>query len=465
MELSRRARLPYVDLSTIDFDPRAGRFLKPELAYRYACVPYAASDSTLWVSATYPLDSETRHILEFAAGRKLSLAIAPEADIRTLQTRLYDSERLWATYLAGLHNQSQLFASDHLDAAPSTRTRALSGGAARALQLLLAYALARDSRWVQVQVTRSFTVAEHACASGSTLALVWPAWVGSLLLAWCETAMVAEGVHALWYVARETKLRLRCLLERHGPVKALTIELVEGDLADGFPPRHRREAKTFACPRCGEILKTPRPTVCLRCRMPVWRICRNCGRRFSFSQRACSCCGAAATPVPAAAPAAPLAPTGHPLRTRPVGAPPTELHVLVVDDQPDVRHCIARALEGLSVRISSVGSGQEALVVADNDPPHLVVLDMLMPSMDGFEVLQRLRSSLRTVFTPVLAVTVLDPLDHDVRQSLRFDDYCLQKPFTRPELVRSVARMSRLAYGMNVDAAIRNERSEACTLT
>ncbi|GBD26372.1 Transcriptional activator protein CopR [bacterium HR30] len=452
-ELAQRARLPYVDLSTVDFDPCAGRFLKPELARRYGCVPFAADSSTLWVAATHPLDRETRHLLEFAANRQVALAIAPEADVRTLRTRVYESEWLWEVYLAGLDDGPEVCGPTPLHAPPPFSPDSPAGGAARALGLLVANAAARGSRWVQLQVAHGFTIVQHEHCSDSDPPFLWPGWVGSLLFAWCQVMGSPHEQEVFWCVSGSTQLPVRWLLDHGNSAKTILVEVLPSNEVASFRggvAHQRPRAKALACPRCGATAQGHPSSVCPRCRLPVWRICRNCGSRFHASQAACSCCGAAATPASAALPAAPLAPTGHLLRTRPVGAPPTPLHVLVVDDQPDVRHCMASALQQIGVRVSSVGSGKEALALVNHDAPHLIVLDLVMPEVDGFEVIRRLRTSLRTVFTPVLAVTVLDPLDSSVGESLGPDDFCLQKPFPRHELLRHVVRMGHLTYGLDL---------------
>ncbi len=80
----------------------------------------------------------------------------------------------------------------------------------------------------------------------------------------------------------------------------------------------------------------------------------------------------------------------------------TTLKVLVVDDDPDVRslYQLALSLEGLQV--IEAESGQEALSKARAVDPDLIILDIMMPEMDGYEVCRRLRADPRTARVPVL---------------------------------------------------------------
>jgi threonine synthase len=83
--------------------------------------------------------------------------------------------------------------------------------------------------------------------------------------------------------------------------------------------------------------------------------------------------------------------------------------VLIVDDHPDARRLIRRILQAQgSYTVHEVGSGPEALVEAREHPPDLVILDLMMPDMDGFEVLDRLKKEQATQQVPVIVVTAKD---------------------------------------------------------
>jgi DNA-binding response OmpR family regulator len=116
-------------------------------------------------------------------------------------------------------------------------------------------------------------------------------------------------------------------------------------------------------------------------------------------------------------------------------------HILVVDDEPAIVTVVQERLtrEGFSVR--AVASGEEALADVESDPPDLVVLDIMLPGIDGFEVLRRLRTTGYDV--PVVVLTAKDEdIDKIVGLELGADDY-LAKPFNPRELgarIRAVLR-------------------------
>ena len=116
-------------------------------------------------------------------------------------------------------------------------------------------------------------------------------------------------------------------------------------------------------------------------------------------------------------------------------------HILVVDDEPAIVAVVRERLEREGFAVRAVASGEEALAHIDADPADLVVLDVMLPGMDGFEVLRRLRNAGYTV--PVIVLTARDEdVDKIVGLELGADDY-LVKPFNPRELsarIRAVLR-------------------------
>jgi DNA-binding response OmpR family regulator len=116
-------------------------------------------------------------------------------------------------------------------------------------------------------------------------------------------------------------------------------------------------------------------------------------------------------------------------------------HILVVDDEPSIVTVVRERLEREGFTVRAVASGEEALAHIDTDPADLVVLDVMLPGIDGFEVLRRLRSTGDTV--PVIVLTARDEdVEKIVGLELGADDY-LVKPFNPRELsarVRAVLR-------------------------
>jgi type IV pilus assembly protein PilB len=180
-----------------------------------------------------------------------------------------------------------------------------------------------------------------------------------------------------------------------------------------------------ACPHCGHVLRAR----CGTCAKPLnteWVTCPYCGGKPEKM-------GAAAARAAEAAPA-------FQKRT---------FKALVVDDQPDLRHLVRLALErsDLGLTVITAQDGNEALSLVDIERPDVVILDVAMPGMDGFEVCRRLRADIRTTFVPILMLTANDSADYVTQGfSAGSDDY-ITKPFRREDLVARVRRMIVRTYG------------------
>src|SRR6204780_2568361 len=123
--------------------------------------------------------------------------------------------------------------------------------------------------------------------------------------------------------------------------------------------------------------------------------------------------------------------------------------VLVVDDEPNIRELVQVALKFHGCSVTTAGTGKDALRQAGSDRPDLIVLDGMLPDMDGFEVCRRLRAAGNEV--PVIFLTARDTSSDTVTGlALGGDDY-VTKPFSGEALVargRAVLRRaSRTAQG------------------
>jgi two-component system OmpR family response regulator len=128
---------------------------------------------------------------------------------------------------------------------------------------------------------------------------------------------------------------------------------------------------------------------------------------------------------------------------------PTGEHLLVVEDEPTLRELLATSLQFVGFTVSSVATGAEAFAAAAERRPDLVVLDVMLPDIDGFEVLRRLRSRYdaatahRSGYLPVLFLTARDdPEDKVAGLTSGADDY-MTKPFKLDELIARIRAILR----------------------
>lgn len=130
-----------------------------------------------------------------------------------------------------------------------------------------------------------------------------------------------------------------------------------------------------------------------------------------------------------------------------MGAPGGQ-RILVAEDETALRDFVSRNLRARGYAVSEAGNGLEALALWERENPHLVVLDIMMPRMDGLEVCRRIRERSNT---PIIALTALDAeADKVAALDLGADDY-LTKPFGVEELlarVRAAMRRSQWQSGV-----------------
>ncbi|WP_406290142.1 response regulator transcription factor [Embleya sp. NBC_00896] len=120
--------------------------------------------------------------------------------------------------------------------------------------------------------------------------------------------------------------------------------------------------------------------------------------------------------------------------------------LLVVEDEPTVRELLSASLRFSGFAVASAADGDEALAIAARDRPDLVVLDVMLPDMDGFEVLRRLREQTGGT-VPVLFLTARDGSEDKINGlSLGGDDY-VTKPFQLDELIARIRAILRRVRG------------------
>jgi DNA-binding response OmpR family regulator len=116
--------------------------------------------------------------------------------------------------------------------------------------------------------------------------------------------------------------------------------------------------------------------------------------------------------------------------------------VLVVDDEPTIAEVVARYLERAGYRTRVAADGLEAIESAARDRPDLVVLDLMLPRIDGLEVMRRLREQGRDRIAVILLTAKGEESDRVIGLRLGADDYVV-KPFSPAELVARVDAVLR----------------------
>lgn len=138
--------------------------------------------------------------------------------------------------------------------------------------------------------------------------------------------------------------------------------------------------------------------------------------------------------------------------------------VLVVEDEPDIAALVAYQLAREGVRVETVGDGAAALGAVEREVPDLVVLDLMLPGLSGYEVLRALRGQPATREVPVVVLTARRDEEDRIRGlELGADDY-VTKPFSPRELVLRVGAVLRRVRQPPVAAGARVLRAGGLTV-
>jgi two-component system, OmpR family, response regulator len=134
----------------------------------------------------------------------------------------------------------------------------------------------------------------------------------------------------------------------------------------------------------------------------------------------------------------------------------TPVKILVVDDEPNIVELLNVSLKFQGFEVVSANSGQEAITLARDVRPDAFILDVMMPGMDGFELLSKLREE--GLDGPVLYLTAKDAVEDRIHGlTIGADDY-VTKPFSLEEVItrlRVILRRGRVAEDEEKDATIR----------
>ena len=128
-----------------------------------------------------------------------------------------------------------------------------------------------------------------------------------------------------------------------------------------------------------------------------------------------------------------------------------EARLLVVEDEPNIRELLATSLRFAGFEVHVAGDGESAIRLAAEQEPDLVVLDVMLPDMDGFTVTRRLRDSGRQL--PIVFLTARDAMDDKIKGlTVGGDDY-VTKPFSLEEVVARIRAVLRRTRGAFDDSA------------
>ncbi|WP_425059720.1 Alkaline phosphatase synthesis transcriptional regulatory protein PhoP [Sporomusa carbonis] len=131
--------------------------------------------------------------------------------------------------------------------------------------------------------------------------------------------------------------------------------------------------------------------------------------------------------------------------------------ILIVDDELNIRELIKFNLEKESYKVLEAGDGQTAINIAKADRPDLIVLDLMLPGIDGLEVCRIIKNSRETTAIPIIMLTAKnEEIDKVIGLELGADDY-LTKPFSPRELlarIKAVLRRSQKDSSMGGELSI-----------
>jgi DNA-binding response OmpR family regulator len=110
--------------------------------------------------------------------------------------------------------------------------------------------------------------------------------------------------------------------------------------------------------------------------------------------------------------------------------------VLVIEDDPDVRGLLSERLHAAGYPVIGVATGEEGVAQARQQTPSLVILDLLLPGIDGWEALRQIRGNARNAQVPVVVVSIVDPN----APPATVEGYIV-KPFRSSQIVDKVAEL------------------------
>ena len=114
--------------------------------------------------------------------------------------------------------------------------------------------------------------------------------------------------------------------------------------------------------------------------------------------------------------------------------------ILIVDDEPSARETLSAMLEGQGYLIEMAASGFEALEIAERVRPDLILLDIILPKMDGYKILSIIKENPEFKHIPVIMLTSKDGIINKVKGKVAGSTAYLTKPFDPKQLVATIEK-------------------------
>ena len=111
------------------------------------------------------------------------------------------------------------------------------------------------------------------------------------------------------------------------------------------------------------------------------------------------------------------------------------MRILVVDDDPEVIQILEVNLKHASFEVIPARNGEEALFKAITGNPDLILLDLVLPDLDGFDICRRLKKSPQTSHIPLIIISAMIDSEEKTAAINAWADYCIAKPFSPTEVV------------------------------
>ena len=133
-------------------------------------------------------------------------------------------------------------------------------------------------------------------------------------------------------------------------------------------------------------------------------------------------------------------------------SPVSKRTITVVDDDLEIVTLVRVILEQEGFNVGCANSGQQLFAGLEKEKPDLIILDVMMPVMDGLVVLARLKDAPETSSIPVILLTVLEQYEDVLAGYKTGADYYMTKPFTRTQLITGINRLLGGDQGRSVES-------------